>query len=47
MENRFVLFSLCGKNWSWYSRPQFNSMALWVGGVKKNNVTDNGGVVTA
>ena len=27
--------------------PSFSSIALWVGRVKKNNVTDNGGVVTA
>lgn len=27
--------------------PSFSSMALWVGRVEKNNVTDSGGVVTA
>lgn len=27
--------------------PVFISMALWVGGVKKNSVADNGGVETA
>lgn len=47
MENGFVSFSLCGKIGVGIPGPIFISMALWVGGVKKNNVTDNGGVETA
>lgn len=47
MENGFVSFSLYGKIGLGIPGPIFISMTLWVGGVKKNNVTDNGGIVTA
>lgn len=42
----FVSFSLYGKIGLGIPGLVFINMAFWVGGVKKKNVTDNGGTVT-